>query len=286
MKEDKQKYEEACKAWQEECVRGRLVLPEKLIRGIEKRKHQIEGALIMIKIAVCDDEKIYSDRICKCISKELANHDISDYDITVYNSGMEFAAEEDNLLEYHMIFLDINMPNVNGFELAKNIKDRNSNIYIIFVTSFLNYAIQGYRFDALRFILKSDIDNLMPECIETVVRLMRIDYHEVEYDFVEGKQEIITNQLMFIENIKHKLIFNFSDNEKNLSLYKKLDEIEKDLEGYGFLRIHKSYLVNVVYIKKLINYGVVLRGGRQLPIPREKIKQVREKYFEMRGDRF
>ncbi len=239
----------------------------------------------MMKIAVCDDEKIYSDRICKCINNELANHDISDYDITVYNSGTEFADAGDKLLEYHVIFLDINMPDVNGFELAKSIKDRNNNIYIVFVTSFLNYAIQGYRFDALRFILKSEIDNLMPECIETIVKLMKIDYHEVKYDFVEGKQEIITNQLVFIENIKHKLIFNFCDDDKTLSLYKKLDEIEKDLEGYGFLRIHKSYLVNVVYIKKLINYGAVLRDGRQLPIPREKIKQVREKFFEMRGDR-
>ena len=239
----------------------------------------------MIKIAVCDDEKIYSDRICASIHKELANNDIADYDITVYNSGTEFAAEGDKLLEYHVIFLDINMPDVNGFELAKDIKDKNSYIYIVFVTSFLNYAIQGYRFDALRFILKSEIDNLMPECIETIVRLMKIDYHGVEYDFIEGKQEIITNQLVFIENNKHKLTFHFYDNDRTLGLYKKLDEVEKDLAGYGFLRIHKSYLVNVIYIKKLINYGVVLKDGRELPIPREKIKQVKEKYFEMRGDR-
>ena len=239
----------------------------------------------MIKIAVCDDEKIYSDRICASIHKELANNDIANYDITVYNSGTEFAAEGDKLLEYHVIFLDINMPDVNGFELAKNIKDKNSNIYIVFVTSYLNYAIQGYRFDALRFILKSEIDNLMSECIETIVRLMRIDYHEMEYDFIEGKQSIITNQLMFIENNKHKLTFNFYDKDKTLGLYRKLDEVEKDLADYGFLRIHKSYLVNVVYIKKLINYGAVLRDGRQLSIPREKIKQVKEKYLEMRGDR-
>lgn len=239
----------------------------------------------MIKIAVCDDEKIYSDRICASIHKELANNDILDYDIAVYNSGTEFASEGDKLLNYHVIFLDINMPDIDGFELAKDIKDRNSNIYIIFVTSFLNYAIQGYRFDALRFILKSEIDNLMPECIETIVRLMKIDYHGVEYDFIEGKQEIITNQLVFIENNKHKLTFNFCDKEQTLGLYKKLDDVENDLKEYGFLRIHKSYLVNVVYIKKLVNYGAELRDGRQLPIPREKIKQVKEKYFEMRGER-
>ena len=239
----------------------------------------------MIKIAVCDDEKTYSDRICKCIHKELVNHDISDYDITVYNSGTEFASEVDKLLDYHVIFLDINMPDINGFELAKDIKDKNSNIYIVFVTSFLNYAIQGYRFDALRFILKSEINNLMPECIETIIRLMKIDYHEVEYDYIGGKQKIITNQLMYIESNKHKLTFNFCDKDKTLGLYKKLDEVEEDLKCYGFLRIHKSYLVNVIFIKKLFNYGVVLTDGRELPVPRERIKQVKEKYFEMRGNR-
>ncbi len=239
----------------------------------------------MIKIAVCDDEKIYSDKICSSIHRELKEHDIPDYEVTVYNSGTEFAAEGEKLYEYDVIFLDINMPDINGFELASKIKDNNNNIYIVFVTSFLNYAIQGYRFDALRFILKSDMDNLMQECIETIIRLMKIDYHRVSYDFIEGKCEIVTNELIFIENNKHKLTFNFYGKDKTLGLYKKLDDVEKDLDGYGFLRMHKSYLVNVKYIKRIINYAAVLQDGRELPIPREKIKQVKEKYFEMRGDR-
>ncbi len=239
----------------------------------------------MIKIAVCDDEKIYSDKICSCINRELEKQALSDYDITVYNSGTEFAAEGEKLYEYDVIFLDINMPDINGFELASKIKDNNNNIYIVFVTSFLNYAIQGYRFDALRFILKSDMDNLMQECIETIIRLMKIDYHSVTYDFIEGRQEIIVNSLCYIESKKHKLTFNFYGKDKTLGLYKKLDEVEKDLEGYGFFRIHKSYLVNVKYIKRIINYAAVMQDGMELPIPREKIKQVKEKYFEMRGDR-
>ena len=57
------------------------------------------------------------------------------------------------------------------------------------------------------------------------------------------------------------------------------------MQNYGFLRIHKSYLVNVKYIKQIINYAAVLQDGRELPIPREKIKLVKEKYFEMRGER-
>ncbi len=239
----------------------------------------------MVKIAVCDDEQIYIDKICKCIDNVLLEQKVSDYNITVYNSGKDVLADEKELLQYDVIFLDINMPGINGFELAKYIKENNINIYVVFVTSFLNYAIQGYRFDALRFILKSDIEMLMPECIETIIRLMKIDYHKIEYDFVEGRQEIIVNNICYIENYLHKLIFNFFCEKKTLGLYKKLDEVERDLTDYGFIRIRKNCLVNAKYIKRIINYAAVLWDGSEIPIPRDKIKIVKEKYYEMRGDR-
>ena len=68
------------------------------------------------------------------------------------------------------------------------------------------------------------------------------------------------------------------------SLYEKLDNIEKELQKYRFLRIHKSFLVNTKYIESISNYRVLLKDGRILPVPRDKYQKVKERYYEIMGD--
>ena len=106
----------------------------------------------MLKIAVCDDEPVYLDRIINSIKKTLNKRGVSAYHIDTYLSG-EVLLADDRLFTYNVIFLDINMPQINGLEVAAKIRESRRDILLIFVTAFLDYAIEGYRMEALTFFV-------------------------------------------------------------------------------------------------------------------------------------
>lgn len=232
----------------------------------------------MFRIAICDDEPFYLNKIEKLINKIFYIEGISDYKIDTYLSGKEFCDQEYMFMEYQAVFLDINMPDISGFNIAKKIKECNDSAFLVFITAFMDYVLEGYKMEALRFILKDMMEDMLPECIGTIVRKLKIQTQRVKYDFLEGRKEIFINKIFFIESIKHKLLFHIMESKMvQYSLYDKLDYIENNFIQYSFLRIHKSYLVNMKYINDIGNYKVKMKNGDTLPIPREKFRQVKEK---------
>ena len=162
------------------------------------------------------------------------------------------------------------MSGINGIELAEKIRDIHKSAFIVFVTAYIDYAIEGYRVKAIRYIIKDMLDSMLAECMDTIMYELRIKNQKVKYPFIDGTCEIYSHDIAYIESDKHKVIFHMVRNQDNYELYDKLDCIEKGLEQYGFLRIHKSFLVNMVYIEELTRYQVKMKTGEILSIPREK----------------
>lgn len=102
------------------------------------------------------------------------------------------------------------------------------------------------------------------------------------FAFQDGQRELLINQILYLESDRHKLVFHVKGKkEQLLTSSGKLDDMQKRLEPYGFIRIHKSFLVNVEKIVLIKNYRVILENGEELPVPREKFRQVKERYLEM-----
>lgn len=238
-----------------------------------------------MKIAICDDEKYDLEKIEYLLKQELQKHSISIFEIDTYLSPSEFLWNNEKIMQYDVIFLDINMPQVNGIKVAEKIRELRHDVLLIFITAFLDYSLEGYRLDAIRFLIKDMLEIMMPECVETIIRKLALQAHKIEYRFVEGKKEVYVDSIVYIESQMHKLLFFLNDSKNEpYSLYDKLDNIEEELFKYGFLRTHKSYLVNTKYIKKVSNYKVEIDSGIILPIPREKFQKVKERYYEIKGD--
>lgn len=238
----------------------------------------------MIKIAVCDDEEKHVKKIINLLKQNFTDQGISIYEIDPYISGEEFL-NCSNLLDYDVIFLDINMPDINGLEVAEKLRHKNPNILLVFITAFMDYALEGYKLEAMRFLLKDMLEEMLPECIEAVIRKLSLQAKKIEYNFIEGSRNVSVDSILYIESQMHKLLFNlFEFKPARYSLYGKLDDIELKLATYGFLRIHKSFLVNTKYILNIANYKVQLYDGRQLPVPREKFQFVKERYYEIKGE--
>lgn len=238
-----------------------------------------------MKIAICDDEEYYVQKIRKRVEEILQQKGMTDYRLDSYGSGQELCADVEKIKEYSIVFLDINMQGMNGIETAERIREINSQVYLVFITAYVDYAVEGYRVEAIRFLLKDMLDKMLPECVETILEKMKYSRRIVSFPFVEGRRELLLEKIYCIENQKHKQTFHLFGTEKvKFHLYSKLDELEQQLSCYGFIRIHKSYLVNVKYITAIENYKVRLRMGEVLPIPRERYREVRERYFEMMGE--
>ncbi|MCM1045607.1 MAG: LytTR family transcriptional regulator [Candidatus Gastranaerophilales bacterium] len=108
------------------------------------------------------------------------------------------------------------------------------------------------------------------------------DDNFLQYSFVEGFARIQVDDILYIETNRHK---NFFYTQKGVySIYKKLGEIEEDLRGRGFVRVHQSYLVNMKYIEKINSYILTLTTGKELSVPKSRYQEVKRQYAMFHGE--
>ena len=124
---------------------------------------------LKLRVAICDDEKYFREEIKRLVEQYLKEKKII-FCIDLFTSGLEFCSDDNNLQQYDIIFLDIGMKEMNGMETAYAIREKNQNVDIVFITIMMDYALEGYRVDAVRYILKDDLESLLPECMDTILQ--------------------------------------------------------------------------------------------------------------------
>ena len=100
----------------------------------------------------------------------------------------------------------------------------------------------------------------------------------LRFPFVEGSVLITVNSLIYVETDRHRNLFHTAD--RTYSIYRKLDEIERQLDGLGFVRVHRSFLVNMRYIRRISSYVCYLNTGEQISVPKPRYPYVK-KQFEL-----
>lgn len=242
--------------------------------------------IIILYIAICDDEEYFRKNIEELVLKYLRNIGF-ECKIDTFESGKRLVEIGVGILQYDMIFLDINMAELDGIETAKRIRKFTKDVFIIYVTAYVTYALEGYKVDAIRYLLKDGdcLESAVNECLETVISKM--NYKEIKYtfEFLEGKENVLLDNIIYIESNLHKLVFHVLKNKVNrYSMYKKLDVIAEPLIKHGFCRIHKSYLVNLKYMDSIERYQAALSNGVTLNIAKPRYKTVQYEYITYRGE--
>ncbi|MCI8966407.1 MAG: response regulator transcription factor [Lachnospiraceae bacterium] len=245
----------------------------------------------MIQTAVCDDEPFYREKISSLVKQYFEKHDL-DHAIHLYPSGEAFLARHENTVKYDVVFMDISMKALDGIQTAARIRAYHSDTQLVFVTAFIDYALEGYKFNAVRYIMKDTLDSAIPECMDAILQKMRLA--QVTFPFMDGEATLYTDNILYIESRKHKSFFYYMQSDAanptasrsgaaTYQIYEKLDSIEQKLSDHGFLRIHKSYLVNMKHIRRLGNYTAFLDTGAELPIPRLRYQTVKEQFVAYKG---
>ena len=239
----------------------------------------------MLKIAICDDEIFFRNQIEELLEKYLKSNGIL-YEIDTFCSGAEFVELGIEMMRYKIVFLDINMEEMDGITTAKKIREVSRDLFLVFITAYVNYTLEGYKVDAVRYILKSN-DNLegaISECMDAIWEKANYKVVWQEFHFHEGHRKISLEHILYIESKLHKLEFHVMEQKlETYTLYDTLNRMEELLDENYFVRVHQSFLVNMKYIKSIKRNEVLLSNGMKFDIPRARYKGVEEKFVMYKG---
>ena len=234
----------------------------------------------MIKIAFCDDERSVIDKLSTLMDKYSAERNIK-IEYAAFCNPFDLLAAIERGACYDIIFLDIIMPGETGIDAAKEIRNFDSNVKIIFLSSSSEFAVESYVVGAYFYQLK-------PIHKESLFRLMDSAVSSCEKEQTDSlilrcKSGITRIKLKHLEycEVVHRTLFIHLTDGGVLECTGSLDDLSKYLEPYGgFIRFHRSYLVNLEYIKHLSYQAVTMSCSTQLPIPRGKYHEVKDIYLE------
>ncbi len=108
------------------------------------------------------------------------------------------------------------------------------------------------------------------------MKLIAKESRTVQFPFVEGETILKVDDIIYIETNKHKNVF--YTKQGNYSIYRKLNELEEELAGLDFVRIHQSFLVNMQYVEKISSYIMRLTTGEELSVPKSRYQKVKKEY--------
>ncbi len=231
----------------------------------------------MIRCAVCDDEAIFRERITTRIN-EYAKVKRIPFSINTYPSGEELL--ETGKLDYDVYFLDIQMKEIDGMEIAGKIREKNDAAVIVFISGYIQYASRGYRLNAIRYILKTQFDEDFVDCMDAVVAKLEIAEEVLEIR-VDAKPVLIkVSEIMFIENVKRKVYLHMKDQKNTVyETYAKITELAEELHDSGFIYCHLAYLVQAKEIAEITPSDFILFSGDRIPISRQRYAQSQREYY-------
>ncbi|OQY09098.1 MAG: DNA-binding response regulator [Marinitoga sp. 4572_148] len=221
----------------------------------------------MIKVAIIDDE-YYARETLKDLIEEMSTFEI----IGCYESVEDFLKSKSKK-DTDVIFLDIEMPKMNGIKASKYLEKYK----IVFVTAYSEYAVEAFEVKALDYLTKpiSEI-----RFIETINRIEEAFKNtKLNKIAVESDDEIIFldfKDVYYFEYFEKKILVNTKSNEYILKHFKNLNKLGKELPP-NFLRIHKSYIINLNYIDKLIKdlNSLQMKNDKIIPIGKTHMKDVK-----------
>lgn len=240
----------------------------------------------MFKIAICDDENLFTEELKELLSGYMMEKGLI-FEIDTYNSGEALVELGVGVVRYTVVFLDINMEKIDGIKTAEMIRKVSREVFIVFVTAYLDYSLEGYRFDVVRYLLKgiANFQSNVNECMDAIIDKMNYSVIKRKFDFKEGRKEIALDRLLYIESNLHILEFHvMEDDETVYTMYEILNVMDDMLSENGFIRTHQSYLVNVKCIKNVARYKVILTNGVELPIPKVRYTEVKKKFIACLGE--
>ena len=228
-----------------------------------------------MRIAVCDDEELFRIEFKSVLDKVLIN---AEYNIDTFSGGSSlYEAFLKN--PFDLVFLDIEMPGIDGITLAKRLRAVSENVQIVFLTSHIEYALEGYEVNALRYLTKPvSIDKLKE--VLSYVRQRETAFRQIIIKEDGEKIVIDINDVIYMEAMNQNVRIVTGSGEHVIRY--NISDFEEQLKNDGFYRIHRGYLISLSKVKKLAKSDVIMELGKDevpLPVSRSNLKPLKEALY-------
>lgn len=230
-----------------------------------------------MRIAICDDESLACAQTQKTLEEAYKSLDLL---VDIYTDGRTLL-ESTQKLSYDLIILDIEMPELNGLETARRLRALGEKTAIVFLTSHVEYALKGYEVNALRYLTKPadvvKLSEIITYLVEQSKQKKKLLLRPANSENQEDRAMVSVDEIIYLE-ARNQDIRIVTATAEYLRRYN-LRDYERELEGYYFVRNHRSYLINLAHVKRIFGKELAMDNGDILPISRTKGKQVKEALY-------
>ena len=214
----------------------------------------------MYRILIVEDTGAEADRLVACLERYEAEFG-ERFAITRLSSALEFAEKHPRA---DLIFMDIDMPGMNGMEAAELLRKRDEETPLVFVTNLAQYAVRGYTVDALDFIVKPvTYADFAPRMARAIKAMKRNAGATVSINTPEGLRVVAVSSIAYVDILRHDLYYHLASKEEPLRIRGSIKQAASEL-GCNFVKLSSSCLANMAQIRLVRQNSVVMSTGDEL----------------------
>ncbi len=230
-----------------------------------------------MKLVICDDNPADIDYITGLVG-EWRRQTGAGVEILSFPSAeaLLFAWEENRDMD--ILLLDIEMGEISGMKLARHLRRAGAAMQIVFITGYMDYIAEGYDVEALHYLLKPVTVERLGQVLDRALERIRTREHMLWLTLQDGVVRLSVYEIRYLEVMRN---YTTVHGAEDYSVKRSLNDLERELDG-GFYRIHRSFIVNLRFVKRITRTEVILKDGTALPLSRkhyEGLNQALIAYF-------
>mgnify|MGYP000387042383 CR=1 FL=1 len=228
-----------------------------------------------MEIVICDDDELFNEIMSEKLSTVLNKNQIK-YNITTFFNGSELiTALNDSLNRFDVVFLDVDMPGVNGENIAQYINSSKASIPVIFVTNYDDFVFSSFKYRPFGFLRKSHVDSELEEAVIRLDNYLSKSGQCYTFTFQGKLISLPYNKIKYIEAYGHEVVIHTTDTDIRTT---------RSLSSYGFIRVHKSFIVNTRFIFSVERNNIILTDNSSLPVSRTKTEEIKQAMIKFARD--
>lgn len=227
-----------------------------------------------LRCAIVEDNPADQESLRAALISYAEGKEVS-FAVECFSSPLQFEQKDDG--RFDLLFFDIEMPGLNGLELAKKLRERNQDVILFFVTNLAKYAINGYDYNAYSYLLKPLDFGLLSLKLDGALAILQRKRKEekVTLKNKDGVFVVEIGEILYIEVENHRVVYHTKRGE--FVVFSSLKEVIKPLMGKGFSQPSQSYYVNLARIEKIKKDSLII-DGEEIYISRAKKKPFLEDF--------
>lgn len=236
----------------------------------------------MMRIALCDDDKRAIPIIAGAARSAFEAKGLQTQIDLFYTGEDLLRALKDHA--YQLMLLDIDMPGLDGIEVGRRIRARDPDIPLVYVSEHEERVFDSFAVQPLGFVRKSRFLTDIVDVVglyENLYRKIQSGGGCVEFTTRTSVVSVHVEKIRYIESSRNEQWIYLADGSEPVRVKMTMEKLEEKMRPHGFIRIHKGYLVNYRFIRRIDTHQINLLDGSVLPIGRSKAQEVRERYLSL-----